>query len=70
MAGGHKTEDPEVQTYASVVSHDSVRIRLLMASLNNLDILSVNSSGAYLKTPCLEKVYTRCGLEFGPENKG
>ena len=63
VAGGHKTE-------ASVVSHDSIRIRLLMASLNNLDILSADIAGAYLNAPCLEKVYTRCGLEFGPENKG
>ena len=70
VAGGHKAEDPEVQTYASVVSRNSIRIRLLMASLNDLDILSADIAGAYLNALCLEKVYTRCGLEFGPENKG
>ena len=38
VANGHKTEDPNVVTYSTVVSRDSVRIMLLVAALNNLDM--------------------------------
>ena len=70
VAGGHKTSEPEAPTYASVVSRDSVRIGFLMAALNGLDVLTADIAGAYLNAPCLEKVCTVCGLEFGPEYKG
>ena len=39
VADGHKTETPSHITYNSVVSRDSVRIILLIAALNDLDIL-------------------------------
>lgn len=65
VAGGHKTEPPQSITYASVVSRDSVRIAFLIAALNDLDILAADIQGAYLNAPCLEKVYTVCGPEFG-----
>lgn len=34
----HKTEAPSSVTYSSVVSRDSVRICLLIAAINNLDL--------------------------------
>ena len=40
VAGGHKTGAPSSITYASVVSRDSVRICLLLAALNGLDVLA------------------------------
>ena len=40
VANGSTTEVEAERTYASVVSRDSVRIALLYAALNNLDILS------------------------------
>ena len=40
VAGGHKTEAPASITYSSVVSRDSVRIALLIAALNDLDVLA------------------------------
>ena len=40
VADGHKTETPRAVTYSLVVSRDSVRICLLIAALNNLEILS------------------------------
>ena len=70
VAGGHKTETPEAPTFASVVSHESICIGLLMAALNNLEVMSADIAGAYLNTPCMEKVYTCCGLEFGAEYVG
>jgi len=39
-ADGHKTDAPTSVTYSTVVSRDSVRIILLIAALNELDILS------------------------------
>jgi len=54
-----------VNTYASVVSRESVRIALTLAALNDLQILSADIQGAYLNAPCREKIYVKCGPEFG-----
>ena len=70
VAGGHKTQTPEAPTYASVVSCETIRIGLLMAALNDLEVVSTDIAGAYLNAPCMEKVYTHCGLEFGAEYVG
>jgi Reverse transcriptase (RNA-dependent DNA polymerase) len=70
VAGGHVTHPPSTQAYASVVSRESVRIVLLLASLNDMDVMSADIQGAYLNAPCQEKVYTICGREFGTEHVG
>jgi len=70
VAGGHTTDTPSAITYSSVVSRDSVRICLLLAALNGLDILAGDIQNAYLTAPNREKIYTRAGLEFGQENVG
>jgi hypothetical protein len=67
VAGGHTTETPASITYASVVSRDSVRIALLMAALNNLDILAADIGNAYLNADCREKIWTVAGPEFGSD---
>ncbi len=38
IGDGHKTKSPSFVTYGSVVSKDSVRIILMIAALNDLDI--------------------------------
>jgi hypothetical protein len=48
VAGGHATDSPSTQTYASVVSRDSICIAFLIAALNDLDIISADIQGAYL----------------------
>ena len=48
VAGGHMTDPPSSMTYASVVSRDSVRIALLLAALNECDILAGDIGNAYL----------------------
>ena len=49
VAGGHLNKGiPHHTTYSSVVSRDSVRICLLIASLNGLDVLCGDVSNAYL----------------------
>ena len=62
---GHKTETPSSLTYSTVVSRDFVRIILMVAALNELDIQGADIENAYLTTPCREKVWIRGGIEFG-----
>ncbi len=69
VADGSKTDVSDVPTYASVVSRESVRIAFLLAALNDLDIWAADCEGAYLNAKTREKLYTRCGPEFG-ENAG
>ena len=63
-ADDHKTEAPTSVTYSTVVSRDSVRIILLIAALNELDILSGDIQNAHLTVPNREKVWIRAGDEF------
>ena len=67
VAGGHQTETPATLTYSSVVSRDSIRILLMIAALNGLDVLACDIQNAYLTAPCREKVWTIAGPEFGSE---
>ena len=67
VAGGHTTDPPSSLTYSSVVARDSVRILLLIAALNELDILACDIQNAYLTAECREKIYTIAGPEFGSE---
>ena len=67
VAGGHTTEAPATVTYASVVSRESVRIALLLAALNDLEVKTADIENAYITAPCSEKIYTTLGPEFGSE---
>lgn len=67
VADGHKTEPPAAITYSTVVSRDSVRICLLIATLNDLDIQSADIENAYLTAPCHEKCWTMAGPKFGSD---
>ena len=67
VADGHKTNTPSSVTYSSVVSRDSVRICLLLAALNDLNVLSGDIENAYLTAPCREKCWTIAGPEFGSD---
>ena len=69
VADGHKTEPPASITYSSVVSRDSVRICLLVAALNDLEIESADIENAYLTAPCREKCWTLAGKEFGSDER-
>ena len=57
MADGSIKEVPSEFTFASVVSRDSVRLALLYAALNDLDMLLADVAAAYLNAPVGEKVY-------------
>jgi len=65
VAGGHLTEAPSSITYSTVVSRDSIRILLLVAARNDLDIYSCDIQNAYLNAKPRERVYFVAGEEFG-----
>ena len=67
VADGHKTDAPASITYSSVVSRDSVRICLMAASLNGLNVFACDIGNAYLNADCREKLWTIAGAEFGSE---
>ena len=67
VAGGHTTETPTSLTYSSVVSRDLVRIILLAAALNRLQVMACDIQNAYLTANCCEKIWTYTGPEFGSE---
>ena len=62
---GSRIDTDNVPTYASVVSRESVRIAFTLAALNDLNVLAADCEGAYLNAPTREKLFTRCGPEFG-----
>ena len=67
VANGHLVETPASITYSTVVSRDSVRILLMVAALNGLDIQGCDVQNAFLSAKNLEKHWIRAGPEFGPE---
>ena len=65
VADGSRVDPPDVNTYASVVSRESVRLAFLLAGLNGLDVFAADCEGAYLNAESRERLYTKCGPEFG-----
>ena len=53
------TEATKDETFASVVSRDTVRIFFLLAALNDMELLSCDIQNAYLAAPYTEKVWTK-----------
>ena len=70
VADGSKTDTPVGICYSSVVSRDSVRLALLVAALNDLDVFSCDIGNAYLNAKCREKIWFVAGLECGKSMQG
>ncbi len=68
VAGGHWTKAPATITYASVVSHETVRLALTFASLNDLKVKVGNVLNAYITAPVKKKVWTILGPKFGHDS--
>ncbi len=68
MTSGHWTKAPATITYASVVSHETVRLALTFASLNDLEVKVGDVLNAYITAPVKEKVWTILGPEFGHDS--
>ena len=56
VTGGNMTKAPATITYASVVSRETVRIALMIATLNDHEIKSGNILNAYVQAPVSEEV--------------
>jgi hypothetical protein len=63
VTGGHRTKAPATITYASVVSRETVRLALTIASLNDLKVKVGDVLNAYITAPVKEKVWTVLGPE-------
>ncbi|KAL7537428.1 hypothetical protein ACHAWF_005758, partial [Thalassiosira exigua] len=70
VANCSTTNTPSALTYLSVMSRDSVRIALLVAALNDLDIFAYDIGNAYLNASCKERIWFVAGHECGHEMKG
>ena len=64
VADGHLVKTPESITYSTVVLRDSIRILLLVASLNNLETMGADVHNAFLSDENLEKYWIRAGPGF------
>ena len=67
VAGGHMTKAPATITCASVASREKVRIALMIATLNDLEVKSDDILNAYILAPVIGKVWTNLGSEFGKD---
>jgi len=67
VARGHQTKAPATITYASVVSRETIRIALLMAALNDLEVMLGDVLNAYTTAPITKEVWTVLGAEFGSD---
>ncbi len=59
------TETPATNTYASLISQESVHITLTLAALNDLEVKTVDIENAHLTAPVSEKICCVLGPEFG-----
>ena len=55
--------------YASIVSRETFRIALMIATLNDLEVKSGDILNAYVQVPVTEKVWTTLGPEFDKDAK-
>ena len=70
VARGSMTEPTKEETFASVVSRDTVRLFFLLAALNDVELLSCDIQNAYLSAPNKEKIWTKFQDQLGPEYNG
>ena len=56
VAGRHTMDAPAVLTYASVVSHERVRLALTLVALYDLDVKVSDIQNAYLTAPVKELI--------------
>ena len=67
VAGGHMTDTPAAITYDSVVSRESVRLALMLAALNALEVKCGDVMNAYITDPINEKIWTILRPKFGAD---
>jgi hypothetical protein len=60
VVGGHVIDSSDYTTYSSVIENISVRLLFLVATHQGLD---------WKCRPCAEKVWSKCGPEFGAQEE-
>ena len=65
VVGGHVIDASHLNSYASVVKGQSVRLLQVIADANGLDCLCGDVSNAFVNAYTNEKIYCRAGPEFG-----
>lgn len=65
VAGGHVVDARGISSRSTVVKGISVRLLDLIAHRDNLEILTGDIGNAFITSPCLEKIYSRAGPEWG-----
>ena len=58
VAGDHMTKALATIMYAGIMSRETVRIPLMIATLNDLEVKPGNILNAYIQVPITEKVWT------------
>ena len=61
VADGFMTKTPKCQIYSSVVSRETVRLSLTIATLNDPQVKSGDVMNAYLTAPITKKFWTVLG---------
>ena len=54
--GGHMTKAPATIMYANVMLRETVKIALMIATLNDLEVKSDDTLNTYIQAPVTEKV--------------
>ena len=67
VAGVHMTKALATINYTSKVARDTVKIALILAALNDLQVMSSDILNVYVKAPVTEKMWTTLGPEFGKD---
>ena len=66
VVGGHVINSLDHITYSSVIANLSVRLLLLVAKYQGLDVMTGDIGNAFPTAPCAEKVWSKCGpLKLG-----
>ena len=65
FSNGINTKEPVALTFSSIVSRDRVRLALLIADLNDLDMMAYDIGNAYLNEPRKAEIWFKAGTECG-----
>ena len=67
MIGGHVIDSSEHSGCSPVVKVTSVRLLNVVTESQGLECLAGEVGNVYLNARTKEKIFTKCGAEFGPE---
>lgn len=69
VVGGHVVDSSSHTTYSSTISDISVRLLMLVAAQNKLELMVGDVGNAFPTAPCAEKIWSSAGAEFKFQGK-